>query len=87
MLLGDAQKIRARAGQLQIHLEGIEIVNPAISSRRFDYAERLYDLRKRKGVTKTEASELINNSNYYASVMLEMGEVDGMISGSGPALS
>ncbi|MEP6774611.1 MAG: phosphate acyltransferase, partial [Chloroflexota bacterium] len=84
VLLGDAQKIKAKAAQLQVHLDGIEIVNPAISARRFDYAERLYDLRKRKGVTKNEAGELINNSNYYASVMLEMGEVDGMISGLGP---
>jgi malate dehydrogenase (oxaloacetate-decarboxylating)(NADP+) len=66
---------------LQIQMGGIEIVNPGTSDRRFDYAQRLYDLRKRKGVTPTEAGELITNPNYYASVMLELGEVDGMISG------
>jgi malate dehydrogenase (oxaloacetate-decarboxylating)(NADP+) len=71
----------AKARYLQIHLDGIEIANPATSVRRDDYARRLYDLRKRKGVTWTEARELVTNPNYYASVMLEMGEVDGMISG------
>lgn len=81
ILLGDAQKIRDRAEHLQIHLHDVEIVNPGTSPRRFDYTQRLYDLRKRMGVTKTGAGELVSNPNYYASVMLEMGEVDGMISG------
>ncbi len=81
VLLGDEQKIISRAEELQIHLEGAEYINPRTSERRLDYAQRLYDLRKRKGVTKMEAWELVANPNYYASVMLEMDEVDGMISG------
>jgi malate dehydrogenase (oxaloacetate-decarboxylating)(NADP+) len=81
VLLGDEEKIRSKAEELQIHLTCVEFVNPRSSDRRLDYAQRLYDLRKRKGVTKTEAWELVANNNYYASVMLEMGEVDGMISG------
>ncbi len=81
VLLGDEQEIKSKAEDLQIHLTDVEYINPRTSERRLDYAQRLYDLRKRKGVTKTEAWELASNSNYYASVMLEMGEVDGMISG------
>jgi malate dehydrogenase (oxaloacetate-decarboxylating)(NADP+) len=81
VLLGDEAKIRSKAEGLQIHIDGAEIIDPRTSHRRLAYAERVYDLRKRKGVTKTEAWELVSSPNYFASVMLEMGEVDGMISG------
>jgi malate dehydrogenase (oxaloacetate-decarboxylating)(NADP+) len=81
LLLGDERKIRAKADELQIRLDQITILDPRLSERRAAYAERLFDLRKRKGVTKAEACELVVNANYYASIMLEMGEVDGMISG------
>jgi malate dehydrogenase (oxaloacetate-decarboxylating)(NADP+) len=84
VLLGDGERIRTRAEQLQIHLDGIGTINPGTSDRRYAYAQKLYDLRKRKGLSKVEADELIVNQNYYASIMLEMGEVDGMISGLGP---
>jgi malate dehydrogenase (oxaloacetate-decarboxylating)(NADP+) len=81
VLLGDSLKIKSKAADLQIRIDGVEIVNPNTSERRSDYAQRLYHLRKRKGVTENEAWELVSNPNYFASVMLEMGEADGMISG------
>jgi malate dehydrogenase (oxaloacetate-decarboxylating)(NADP+) len=81
VLLGDEEKIKSRAEDLQVRLEGIESVNPRTSERRLEYAQRLYDMRKRKGVTKTEAWEMVANPSYYASVMLDIGEADGMISG------
>ncbi len=81
VLLGDDERIRQRARELQLGVEGIEIVNPRTSPQRRRYAERLYELRRRKGVTQTEAWERIANPNYCAAVMLELGDVDGMISG------
>jgi malate dehydrogenase (oxaloacetate-decarboxylating)(NADP+) len=81
VLLGDERRIKSKADELQIRLDRIEIINPRTSDRRSDYVQRLYDLRKRKGITRTEACEMVTNPNYYASIMLEMDEVDGMISG------
>lgn len=83
ILLGDAQTIRSRAQQLQINLNGIEVVDPRTDSRRERYAQRLYELRCRKGVALTEAHELITRPNYFAAVMVEMGDADGMIAGLG----
>jgi malate dehydrogenase (oxaloacetate-decarboxylating)(NADP+) len=46
------------------------------------YAERLYELRRRKGVTRSEAEELVRrDTNYLASVMVEMGDADAMLTG------
>ncbi len=83
ILLGDAQKIRERAQQLQINLNGIEVVDPRTDARRERYAQRLYELRCRKGVALNEAHELITRPNYFAAVMVELGDADGMIAGLG----
>jgi malate dehydrogenase (oxaloacetate-decarboxylating)(NADP+) len=66
---------------LQLDGEGIEIVDLADPERHNRYAQRIYELRQRKGVTRTEASELAANPNYTASVIVEMGEAEGMIGG------
>lgn len=81
VLLGDERRIRSKAEELQIHFDGIEIINPVKSDRRLDYAERLYSLRQRKGLTKTEAWELVTEPSHFASIMLDMGEVDGVVCG------
>jgi malate dehydrogenase (oxaloacetate-decarboxylating)(NADP+) len=81
ILLGREDVIRGEAAELQIHLDGVQVVDPATSSQRERYAERIYELRCRKGVTRTEANELIANPNYYAAVMVELGDSDAMISG------
>jgi malate dehydrogenase (oxaloacetate-decarboxylating)(NADP+) len=81
VLIGDESRIREQAVELQIHLDGIEIVNPQNVERRERLARRLYDLRARKGVTWTEAWELAANTDYVAALMLEAGEVQAAISG------
>jgi malate dehydrogenase (oxaloacetate-decarboxylating)(NADP+) len=81
ILLGDETEIQQKARELQLHLHQIEIVNPQDTTLRQRYAHRLYELRCRKGITETEAQTLISNPNYFAAVMVELGEADGMISG------
>jgi len=51
------------------------------SARRETYAQRIFELRCRKGVTLSEAHELLANPNYYAAAMVECGDADVMISG------
>jgi malate dehydrogenase (oxaloacetate-decarboxylating)(NADP+) len=83
ILLGDAPTIRARAQALGINLNGIEVVDPRTDARRERYAQRLYELRCRKGVALNEAYELITRPNYFAAIMVELGDADGMIAGLG----
>ena len=81
ILLGRVPVIRSRAEELRVSLEGCELIDPAESPHRDRYAQRLYELRCRKGVNQREAAELIRNPNYFASIMTEMGDADGMMSG------
>ncbi|MCX7718622.1 MAG: phosphate acyltransferase [Candidatus Sumerlaeaceae bacterium] len=81
ILLGREQVIRSRAEELRVSLEGCELIDPAESPDRERYAQRLYELRCRKGVNQREAAELIRNPNYFASIMTELGDADGMMSG------
>jgi malate dehydrogenase (oxaloacetate-decarboxylating)(NADP+) len=79
ILVGDRQEIWTAADRLALDFEP-EIVDPG-RDRLDPYADRLYELRKRKGVTRAEASDLIRDGDYLGSVMLEMGDADAMLTG------
>jgi malate dehydrogenase (oxaloacetate-decarboxylating)(NADP+) len=81
ILLGNADKIRAKASELRLHLDGIEIVDPPQSPRLAVYTEEFYSLRQRKGVTRTEAEQLILNHTTFGSVMVRLGDADALVGG------
>ncbi len=81
ILLGNPEKIQTRAAELGIPLTGMEIVDPARSPKQQSYAEELYRLRQRRGVTRSEANELILNRNLFASMMVHLGDADALVSG------
>ncbi|MWG34208.1 NADP-dependent malic enzyme [Halomarina oriensis] len=81
ILLGDRDVIEATADALGLEFDdSLDIVDPEEADLEC-YADRLHELRKRKGVTRREASELIEDGNYLASVMVEMGDADAMLTG------
>ncbi len=45
------------------------------------YVQRFHELRKRHGITIADASRILNSRNYYAMMMLDAGDADGVISG------
>jgi malate dehydrogenase (oxaloacetate-decarboxylating)(NADP+) len=80
VLLGDQDAIHATAADLGLEFDP-EVVDPRDGGHD-QYAERLYKLRQRKGVTHSEARELVQrDTNYLASVMVEMGDADAMLTG------
>jgi malate dehydrogenase (oxaloacetate-decarboxylating)(NADP+) len=79
VLIGDADGIGRTATQLGLEFDP-EVVDPEEGSLD-RYADRLYELRKRKGVTRREASDLVTDGNYLGSVMVEMGDADAMLTG------
>ncbi|MFQ3476125.1 NADP-dependent malic enzyme [Halonotius sp. F2-221B] len=80
VLLGDERDIRRTADDLGLAFEP-EVVDPG--GRELDaYADQLYELRRRKGITRSEAAELIErDTNYLGSVMVEAGDADAMLTG------
>ena len=79
ILIGDREDVWAEMDRLGLSFEP-EIVDPDEASLD-PYAERLYELRQRKGLTRREADELIRDGNYLGSVMVEMGDADAMLTG------
>ena len=80
ILLGDREEISRVAADLGLSFDP-EVVDPA--ERSLDvYANRLYELRRRKGITRGEAADLVaKDTNYLGSVMVEMGDADAMLTG------
>ncbi len=83
VLLGRPAEIKALCDELSLSLldQGVEVIDPRADDRRKRYAERLVELRHRRGMTPALASSLITKSNYFGMTMLEQGDVDGLVSG------
>jgi malate dehydrogenase (oxaloacetate-decarboxylating)(NADP+) len=82
VLLGRPAVIMKMAEELDLCKKvSAEIIEPGHSPRLDAYAEELYRLRRRRGVTRTEARELMANSNYFGAMMVHMGDADGFVAG------
>ena len=84
IILGNDEAIEKLAKELDLSLEGIEIVNlrhPNESERRERYARILSEKRAREGVTYEEANDKMFERNYFGMMMVETGEADAFITG------
>ncbi|SBT14090.1 phosphate acetyltransferase [Vibrio celticus] len=81
VLLGNPEEIRRVAAQQGVELgAGVEIIDSA--SVRENYVARLVELRGAKGMTEVVAREKLEDSVFLGTMMLEAGEVDGLVSGA-----
>ncbi|GCB34017.1 NADP-dependent malic enzyme [Bacteroides faecalis] len=84
ILLGNDEVIAKMAQQLDLSLEGIEIVNlrhPNELERRERYARILTEKRAREGFTYEEANDKMFERNYFGMMMVETGDADAFITG------
>jgi malate dehydrogenase (oxaloacetate-decarboxylating)(NADP+) len=80
VLIGDREEIEVTANDLGLDFNP-KVVDPENGDYE-EYANRLYELRKRKGLTRSEAGERIEkDTNYFGSVMVERGDADAMLTG------
>lgn len=82
IILGNDEAIEKLAKELDLSLEGIEIVNlrhPDEAPRRERYARILSEKRAREGVTYEEANDKMFERNYFGMMMVETGEADAFI--------
>jgi len=81
VLLGNPDEIQRVAAAQGVELgKGVEIVDPA--QVRENYVPRLVELRKSKGMTEVVAQEQLEDNVVLGTMMLESGEVDGLVSGA-----
>ena len=82
VLLGDETTVRARAAELGLNISAARVVStsdPALSEK---YAAEFARLRAKKGVTVEQARERIQDVSYFGTMMVHMGDADGMVSGA-----
>ncbi len=84
ILLGNDERIMKLAAELDLSLDGVEIVNlrhDNQAERRERYAHILAEKRQREGYTYEEANDKMFERNYFGMMMVETGDADAFITG------
>ena len=83
-LLGKKAKIEQTIQKYGIWLDinQVNVINPSESDRLEEYTQKLYQLRQHKGITEEAALDYMMDLSYFATMMIYMGEADGMVSGA-----
>ncbi|GAA0878385.1 phosphate acetyltransferase [Algoriphagus jejuensis] len=78
----EAIEIAVQRLNLSLDLDKVQIENPENSNKFEGYAQKLFELRKSKGVTLEMARDLMHDVSYFGTMMVYLGEADGMVSGA-----
>lgn len=84
ILLGNDERIEKLAKELELNMDGIEIINlrhDNEADRRERYAKLLTEKRYREGFTLQEANDKMFERNYFGMMMVETGDADAFITG------
>ncbi len=83
-ILGEETKIIARVNELGLKWDEkrIKIIQPKESDKYKIYVDKLYELRKDKGLELAQAKDLMLDVSYFGTMMVFMGDADGMVSGA-----
>lgn len=84
IVLGNTMKIKKLAAEMDLNLDGIEIINlrhDTQAERRERFAKIFAEKRQREGMTFQEANDKMFDRNYFGMMMVETGEADAFITG------
>ncbi len=65
-----------------IDLPGVAVIDPKTSDKHEAYAQKFAELRAKKGVTIEQAREQMDDNTYFGTMMVKMGDADGLVSGA-----
>lgn len=83
VLLGYPEQVKAKINELGFdELLDLPIVHPSQHPKFNVYADKLFELRQRKGVMWREAERLMSNPDYFAAMAVHMGDADGVVTGA-----
>ncbi|MDR1810585.1 MAG: phosphate acetyltransferase [Prevotella sp.] len=83
ILLGNLAEIKTLSDRFGLtNIGKATIIDPQNNPRKQDYANLLFELRKAKGMTPEQASDLVENPLYLACLMIKNGEADGEVAGA-----
>jgi len=82
-LIGNRDKVLELAKKFDLkHIEKATIIDPLKHDKKDAYIDLMVELRKSKGLTREEASKLIENPLYLGTLMIKAGDADGEVAGA-----
>lgn len=82
ILLGRPEEIRKIAGEKNVDISGIDIIDPQNAPYQQAWSEKFYQMRQHKGLSKEDAQTALKNPLYYAAFLLHENMADGAVAGS-----
>ena len=84
LLVGNPSTIKKNAKKLELDIDfsKVEIYDNKRSKLLKTFAETFYELRKHKGITLKQATEIVKDMNYFGTMMVHMDLADGMVTGT-----
>ena len=83
IILGNIDELHALADRFGLkNIDRATLIDPATSPKREEYAQLLYELRKKKGMTIEQAREKVLDPLYFGCLIIKNGDADGQISGA-----
>lgn len=82
ILIGEKAEIDAQAAELGVDVSKATIVSINDPELLEKYAIEFARLREKKGVTLDQARETVKDISYFGTMMVHMGDADGMVSGA-----
>lgn len=77
-LLGNPDEIKNIANNLKVNISNADIIDFKNSELKNELSDKLYELRKNKGLTLEKAKELINDENYFGCMYAYSGFADAV---------
>ena len=83
ILIGNPAEIKDLAAQWSLkHIDQATIVDPENQPKKEEYAELLFELRKKKGMTMEDARKLVLDPLYLGCLMVKNNDADGQLAGA-----
>jgi phosphate acetyltransferase len=83
ILIANKDKVLEAAKKMGLkNIEKATIVDPLNHEKKETYINLMLEIRKSKGLTREEASKLIENPLYLATLMIKNGDADGEVAGA-----
>jgi len=82
ILIGSKKRVLNIAQQNSVILDGIEIIDPALSDDRLRYAKEYTELRKHKGLTEDDAYNQITDPLKWGAMMVRLDDAQAIVAGA-----
>ncbi|MBA1393659.1 phosphate acetyltransferase, partial [Lactobacillus sp. XV13L] len=81
VFLGGVTKVQAAAKQAQVDIAGINIIDPD-NYAEFEQMVQAFVERRHGKNTAEQAQSMLRDPNYFGTMLVYLGQVDGMVSGA-----